>query len=737
MELFSRGKWITAANYRFIPNLYLEFSETFRLGALASSYALYLCARNNYAVYVNDALAGFGQAPYAAGDICYDRIELRRYLKSGENTMRIVVYGAGADFTSMRREPCALLFELFSDKELFCISSKETKVRLCPYYKSGEMPLFSQEKGFSFHYDFTKEESTAPYFDSDLIDLPLPSHRRQTERCTDGGKCRAVILSQGIFKDDNIEKTTPAEKMQTAFLSPRAFWDMTGGHLPPQSVPDQPGFTFDAGHYASGFDGIYILLDCEQIQSGYFSLDLELAESARILVGWGEHLEDLRVRCAVGKCNFAFSLQGNRGANRMLFPFVRLCCRYLALHIYADRCTLRYAGLHRYDYPLSEIPSFSCNDLLHRKIYDTCRKTLTLCLHDGYEYAPYREGGMNIADAAMQMLCGYYVFGEYRQSAAALRQMAHSLSEDDFLSPCPCGRADYFIPADNCRFVIALEQYVRHSGDIALAAELLYEAKRATEAILGRAANKEGLADAFFEKGVFHFYDWQSGLSGAKDTEDSLRGRYDCPLNALLSIALSSLAALYRACGRPQEAEYYLGTKKQLNENIRRTFFDAEKGLYFTFYRSGVCSHMCELTQSLALLAGCAHGEEAQALRHKLTQGMLIPCTLTSAFFKYEALLQQGEAWGTYVFSDIAEKFGNMLFSGATTFYETEDGASAFANAGALCCGSAAYPAYFYMAYLCGIRAEEGEGFCLHEPLPGAVNEPHCRILTPKGELSV
>ena len=62
MELFSRGKWITAASHRFIPNLYLEFSETFRLGALASSYALYLCARNNYAVYVNDALAGFGQA---------------------------------------------------------------------------------------------------------------------------------------------------------------------------------------------------------------------------------------------------------------------------------------------------------------------------------------------------------------------------------------------------------------------------------------------------------------------------------------------------------------------------------------------------------------------------------------------------------------------------------------------------------------------------------------------------
>ena len=178
MELFSRGKWITAANYRFIPNLYLEFSETFRLGALASSYALYLCARNNYAVYVNDALAEFGQAPYAAGDICYDRIELRRYLKSGENTMRIVVYGAGADFTSMRREPCALLFELFSDKELFCISSKETKVRLCPYYKSGEMPLFSQEKGFSFHYDFTKEESAAPYFDSDLIDLPMRSESK-------------------------------------------------------------------------------------------------------------------------------------------------------------------------------------------------------------------------------------------------------------------------------------------------------------------------------------------------------------------------------------------------------------------------------------------------------------------------------------------------------------------------------------------------------------------------------
>lgn len=739
MELFVQSHWITATNYRYIPNLYLEFSESFRLSTPAASYILYICAQNNYAVRINGTLAAFGQYPDVQAMCSYDRLDLTRYMKSGDNLLQIVVYAAGCDTASYTQQPCSVIFEMYSDKELFLVSSRDTAVRQAPCWKSGNLPFFTKEKGYTFHYDFTQENSRIPYDTADFLEIEKPMQQRPVDRCIPKTRLPAQILSQGIFRDAADETDSFAKRMQTAFLSPRPFWDMTGGHLPPQTLPDTSGFCFNAGHYASGFDGMYVLLDLGRIESGYLTLDLELAESAKILVAYGEHLQDLRVRSSVGECNFACSVQGRRGTNRALFPFCRLCCRYIALHIYTDRCVLRYAGLTDVPYPLNTLPQFSCADFMHQKIYETCRHTLEVCLHDTYEYAPFREGGMNIADARMQMLCGYYVFGEYRHPAAALRKIAASLSDADFVSPCPGGRTDYFIPADNCYFVMALEEYVRHADDKSFAAELLYPAKRAVDALLGKAANTMGLVPAFSQAEAWNFYEWQTGLSGANEQFVDSKPRYDCPLNALLSLALRALCALFDVSERPREAQYYQGIRKMLNENIHNTFYDAKKEAYFSFYQNGTCSHLAELTQSLVLLAQIPASQAiADTVRKTLIQSKMLPTSLCASVFKYEALLQDSDHYAKTVFDAIAQNYGAMLLQGATTFYETQDGASAFSNAGSMCCGSSAYPAYLYLAYLCGFRATTQTGFSHHPtPLQNVMPQPHASVLTPKGVVSV
>ena len=53
--------------------------------------------------------------------------------------------------------------------------------------------------------------------------------------------------------------------------------------------------------------------------------------------------------------------------------------------------------------------------------------------------------------------------------------------------------------------------------------------------------------------------------------------------------------------------------------------------------------------------------------------------------FKYEALLTRQEDYFDWVFADIARIWGRMLYAGATSFWETEDGADAFDQAGSLC----------------------------------------------------
>lgn len=59
--------------------------------------------------------------------------------------------------------------------------------------------------------------------------------------------------------------------------------------------------------------------------------------------------------------------------------------------------------------------------------------------------------------------------------------------------------------------------------------------------------------------------------------------------------------------------------------------------------------------------------------------------------FKYEALFSEKE----WVKENIADIWGDMLFKGATSFWETEKGGYDFENAGSLCHGWSALPVYF------------------------------------------
>ena len=51
-----------------------------------------------------------------------------------------------------------------------------------------------------------------------------------------------------------------------------------------------------------------------------------------------------------------------------------------------------------------------------------------------------------------------------------------------------------------------------------------------------------------------------------------------------------------------------------------------------------------------------------------------------------------------------------MLFQGATTFWEDEDGEAAFNGAGSLCHGWSATPLYLYFRYVLGVKAKHISG---------------------------
>ena len=109
-----------------------------------------------------------------------------------------------------------------------------------------------------------------------------------------------------------------------------------------------------------------------------------------------------------------------------------------------------------------------------------------------------------------------------------------------------------------------------------------------------------------------------------------------------------------------------------------------------------------ELVNSLAILCGAAQGKRAKRICDILTkERLLTPISLSMSCFKYDALLKVDSCrFKDFVLEDIESKYKRMLDAGATSFWETEKGEQDFDNAGSLCHGWSAMPAY-YLSILC------------------------------------
>lgn len=150
------------------------------------------------------------------------------------------------------------------------------------YLENGEYITWQQ--GFNFSYDATLPKPEL--FPSVLAGkekhlVPRPIKKLSVEPLTAGR-----IIAQGIFLEN--DPTLPkAQRMQTAYLSASRRMDLGAGEGPVFSwaVPE--------GRRA---DGVYLVADLGGECAGLLALSLDVPERTEVLIGIGEHLDDLRVR---------------------------------------------------------------------------------------------------------------------------------------------------------------------------------------------------------------------------------------------------------------------------------------------------------------------------------------------------------------------------------------------------------------------------------------------------------
>lgn len=724
MDVFAGAQWVWCES-RADRNIYVSFRQRFRPGG-EGPCVLRVSADAQYAFSINGSFVAAGQYADFPAHKVYDAIDISGFVRSGENLLELTGYCPVTESSVYRLGTPGVIFEIVEGARVLAASGAQTESMADARYRSGEIERISPQLGYAF--DFDARRANDEFAPASIVAGARSFFLRPIERLAVGARRPGALVAQGVF-DAAPEGASLGGRMQYAPMAMRELRDMTGLAVRPR-FPDQQGVLFSAQEGA----GMYLLIDLMQEDAGWLDLEIELDEPAEILIGWGEHTDDLRLRTFVGGRNFAARYMAAAGRQRFTHPFQRAGLRYVQLFIAARRARLFYAGILPTQYPVGQMAAFKTADRLHQTIYEVCKRTLIQCMHEHYEDCPWREQALYAMDSRNQMLCGYYAFCEYAMPRASLHLLGMSLREDGLLELCAPARVPITIPSFTAMYLVQLQEYLLFSGDYAFAREMLPVAEKIADAFLARRADN-GLIPAYREREYWNFYEWQPYLEGYQVHEmDAEPLRFDAPLNCFVALALARLADMLTALSEGARAARYADAARALRARTNALFWDEGAGAYATFANGRGRFHYAQLTQALAVCANVCPEERLDAVLRHLTQAGMTPVTLAYSIFQFDALMKRPQAYARWVFDHVADTWGSMLHRGATTFWETIEGAWDFANAGSLCHGWSAVPAYLYFRYALGIRPIE-PGFAQYEasPVPCGLYELEGTLVTRDG----
>lgn len=680
---FNNAQWIVAPDaLNYHKDSYFEYTSVFEIENI-ENVKIYISAYSDYALYINGRFVDAGIFDGYEDYQVYDTLNLSEFVRKGINTLYIGEYSLGANTSTVRDQKPGIIFSIFENEKEVAFSNTKVKGRRNVHYLKNE-ELISGQLGFNFEYDANAKEM--PLTDTILANKEKHLFPRPIKKLINDNKVTGKLIAQGVYKeyDENLSK---AERIFRAFLSHKSKEELL--------KEKENKRYYDVRN--ENCDGVYLLYSTEGEACGFLNIEIEVDSETEILIGYGEHLEDLRVRSKMGGRNFAFKYIAKPGKNKFMHPYSRLGLKYLQVHIKAKNAVIGDIGIIKTDYPLNEY-KLEIKDKLRSKIWDVSVNTLKNCMHEHYEDCPWREQALYAMDSRVQILCGYYAFKEYVFPRASLSLMVKSLRSDGLLELCPPGIVNVNIPSFSAVYIREIWEYYQYTGDKDFLYEVFDGLKTVVRSFTDR-IDETGLIPLLTDGPYWNFYEWVEGLDDTKGLDDKrrLKGKiYDSPINAFVSDALYCLSEICKVIS-PDEADEYLSIRASLNKALHNRFFHEETKLYLTNLADEKPTH--NLSNALMLFCGAVPEENKAYVREKIMEEKLTPTTLSMYIYVFDVLLEDMNNL-KWVLEKIDDVWGNMVTKGVDTFLEVETGAEAFSNAGSLCHGWSAVPVYIYGKYL-------------------------------------
>lgn len=378
-------------------------------------------------------------------------------------------------------------------------------------------------------------------------------------------------------------------------------------------------------------------------------------------------------------------------------------------------------------YPSVERGSFDCSDSLLTRIWEVGRHTLRCCSEDTFTDCPTYEQTYWVGDARNESLINYATFGDLPLT----RRCAELPAESLFRAPIPESQVpsawDNLLPAWSFLWVQMADEFWQFSGD----KEYLRNIYPAVRTTLKNCREKFTDERGLFSIEAWNFFDW----AGLDDPHKMVTHN-----QMFLAESYRRAAVLAQVLGKEKDAEWFTGERTALIEAINTHLWDKKREAYIdSIHDDGTPSEkISQQTNSLAVLYDIASGKRMEKIRRvpaEPREDMTKVGSPFALFYILEALIKEGNHEA--VVRIVRERWGEMIYHGATTFWEMFPGFWGDWWSRSYCHAWSSAPVYFLTRYQLGVWWNEpGYKTARIAPVPLDLTWAKGRVPTPSGEVA-
>ncbi|MFH1496654.1 MAG: alpha-L-rhamnosidase C-terminal domain-containing protein [Verrucomicrobiota bacterium] len=693
--------WIWPDSHQWdLYNGYALFRREFRLDSLPAKAPLYLTADQSYQLYINGRYVCRGPARGFQHSWPFDEIDVRGWLKKGNNLIAIRAHNPGfGNFQYLCAGVAGLLLAARWGRTRI-LSGEGWKCRRQAGVRKDSIPtslqLFCQE-----NIDLNLEDPAwmMPGFDDSSWNerasakpwnaMPWPALQ---ERGVPMLEEREVSLGAVI---GTASGQSAPDHATTRNLSVTRF---------NEGLAHQPAVQPDGGEVlnfepspAGGWTSR--LIDLGKLQVGSVVLDIETAQGGEIVEC--HHYETIDAATLApdyvpdAHCRMAFStrLTCRPGRNQHAF-YHAFGFRYAIITVRDNPAPLTVRpGLRTAMYPMRIAGGFSSSDEALNAIWNTCAWTQRVCSLDAYVDTPWREQAQWWGDARVQAWNTFHLSGDARLFRRGIRQIATQATPDGVTyGHAPTVAHGCILPDFTLIWMLTLWDHYWQTGSTEAFVEHQPTLLKALDYFESWIDPGTGLLT--YDHRYWLFLDW-TGLR--KDGCSSVYSLW-------LLHALDRMAELYGITGDHRRATALRKRAAALRKNLQKLV--ARDGLMRDGYTPAgkIDPETSVHSQALALMTGLVSVPQAKVMVTKRllpeVTGRSTSAIRPSAYwitYIYDLLIERGHVGE--VLADIRERWSPMVAHGTTwENFEPVKGNESFSHAWS------AHPLFHLMRMLGGVR---------------------------------